>query len=395
LQQGNELKAITLKPREDNRIQNGHLWVFSNEIQSALKDYEPGEIVAVQNADGHFLGIGYVNPHSLISIRLLTTQEQEIDYQFFEQRMQSARQRRQNYYADSKSYRVVYGESDGLPGLVIDRYEDYFVVQSLTCGIERQLDVIVQAMKNIFSPIAIVARQDSAIRKLENLELSKQVLFGTLPEFVTVDIEGMAYSLDLLNGQKTGFFLDQKENHLLTRHFVKDKKVLDCFSYVGGWALNAARFGAREVVGLDSSESAIQRAEESARLNQLTHCTFKNADVFDELKAINDRKETFDVIILDPPAFAKSRAQIKEAIKGYREINRRAAKALNKNGILITCSCSHAVDHETFRNTVSQGILAAGRNAILLDQRTQAKDHPILMTMRETEYLKCLVLEIL
>ncbi len=388
------MKSIKLRNNHDSRIQNGHLWIFSNEIASNLKDYEPGEIVELQDAEGHFLGIGYVNPHSLISVRLLTRSHEEINYGFFEDRIRSAWRRRQNYYGNSKSYRVVFGESDGLPGLVLDKYENYFVLQSLTCGIERQLDVILEVIRKLFDPAAVVARLDSSVRKLENLELSKKVLFGTLPEWVTVDIEEMKYKLDLLDGQKTGFFLDQRENHLLTRNVVKDKRVLDCFSYIGAWALHAARFGAREVIGLDISEPAILQCEENARVNHVNNCSFKKVDVFDELKAINERKEQFDVIILDPPAFAKSRSQLKDAVKGYREINRRAAKALNENGILITCSCSHAVEEETFRNTVLQGILSAGKNAVLLDRHTQAKDHPVLMTMRETEYLKCMVLEV-
>ncbi len=388
------MKPIILKPEQERRIQNGHLWIFSNEIKSNLKDYEPGELVEIRNSEQAFIGIGYVNPHSLISVRVLTRVIEEIGFDFFEKRIRTAYARRQFDYPGSVSYRVVFGESDGLPGLVVDKYGDYLVLQSHAYGIEKHLTTIIEVLKKVFSPAAIVARLDTGVRQLEHLELKKEVVFGDLPEFVTVNIEGLQYKLDLMNGQKTGFFLDQKENHSSTSKYVANKKVLDCFCYVGGWSLHAARFGASSVTGLDKSEQAIRLCRENASLNGITNCDFKQADVFDELKEINERKEKFDVIILDPPAFAKSRTQIKDAIKGYREINRRAAKALNDGGILYTCSCSHVIDPETFRNIVFQGLYGAGKNAILLENKTQAKDHPILLSMRETEYLKCLVLQV-
>ena len=388
------MKPITLKPEQERRIQNGHLWIFSNEIKSNLKDYEPGELVEIRNSEQAFIGIGYVNPHSLISVRVLTRQIEEIDETFFEKKIFAAHNKRLFDYPDSKSFRLVFGESDGLPGLVVDKYEDFLVVQSTAFGIEKHLDVIYEVLKKLFNPKAIVARLDTQVRQLEHLEIKKEVVFGQLPPMVNVNIEGLTYKLDLLHGQKTGFFLDQKENHTSTAKYVKDKKVLDCFCYVGGWSLNAARFGASSVIGLDKSEQAITQCRDNAELNHIQNCTFKQADVFDELKDINERKEQFDVIILDPPAFAKSRAHIKDAIKGYREINRRAAKALTDGGILYTCSCSHVIDPETFRNVVFQGLYGAGKNAILLENRTQAKDHPVLLSMRETEYLKCLVLQV-
>jgi 23S rRNA (cytosine1962-C5)-methyltransferase len=388
------VKPITLKPEQERRIQNGHLWIFSNEIKSNLKEYEPGELVEIRNSEQAFIGIGYVNPHSLISVRVLTRKPENIDFEFFEKRIQAANAKRLFDYPDSQSFRMVFGESDGLPGLVVDKYEDFLVIQSTAYGMEVHLPLIVEVLKKLFNPKAIVARLDTQVRQLEHLELKKEVVYGTLPEFVTVNIEGLQYKLDLINGQKTGFFLDQKENHISTEKYVKDKSVLDCFCYVGGWSLNAARFGARQVTGLDKSESAIFQCRDNAEINQIKNCNFKQADVFDELKAINEAKEKFDVIILDPPAFAKSRTQIKDAIKGYREINRRAAKALNDGGILFTCSCSHVIDPETFRNIVFQGLYGAGKNAILLENKTQAKDHPVLLSMRETEYLKCMVLQV-
>ncbi|NUM79555.1 class I SAM-dependent rRNA methyltransferase [bacterium] len=388
------MKTIQLKPKNDARVRNGHLWIFSNEIQSNLKGFEPGEIVEVADHNGYFIGDGYANPHSLIAVRLLTRQHATIDGHFIFERIREAAERRKYLVPEARCYRLVFGESDFLPGLVIDRYEEFFVVQSLTAGIERMLPWIYEAIKKLFNPKGIVERNDSSIRKLEHLELNKKIVAGDVSEKVNVDIDGLTFKLDLVNGQKTGFFLDQRENQKLTRAYVKDKRVLDCFSHVGGWSLNAARFGAREVIGLDISETAANQCREHAEINGLQQCSFKAVNVFDELKKINDAKERWDVIILDPPAFAKSRSEVKDAIKGYREINRRAAKALTDGGILITCSCSHAIDPETFRNTVQQGLVSAGRDAVLLEIHGQPKDHPIHLSMRETEYLKCLVIQV-
>jgi len=388
------MNTIRLKPKHDQRIKSGHLWIFSNEIADNLNSYEAGAIVEVINSEGHFIGMGYVNPHSLISVRLLSRIKEAVDVAFLKTRIQSAWSKRILKHPDSSCYRVVFGESDFLPGLVIDKYGDYLVIQSLTSGMDRQLETITAILIELFRPAAIVARNDVQVRKLENLDLYKRVIYGDLPEPVEAEIEGLIYSLSLLNGQKTGFFLDQRENHTAIKDYVHGASVLDCFSYVGGWSLNASRFGAKSVIGLDVSDAAIQQCRVNVQKNNLSNCEFRTVDVFDELKRLNDQREQFDVIILDPPAFAKTRAEVKDAIRGYREINRRAAKALTDGGILITCSCSHVIDTETFRNTVGQGILSAGKNAILLEERKQARDHPILLSMRETQYLKCLVLQV-
>lgn len=385
--------TVKLKSGHDRRVRNGFAWIFSNEIAGSLKAYEPGSIVEVMDANGYYVGAGYINPHALISVRMLTWQQEPIDASWLDRRLKTAWERRKPYYETTSAYRLVFGESDGLPGLVVDRYGEFLVVQSTTLGMDLLLPGVFECLKERCSPSAIVLRQDSQARKLENLTLGQSVVHGHLPERVEVAISGLRYRLDLLNGQKTGFFLDQKENQYFARRFAQGKRVLDCFTHLGGWALNAAQAGASEVIGLDISEPAITDARENASLNGQS-ISFKKADVFDELKRINDARETFDMIVLDPPAFAKGRSQATEAIKGYREINRRAAKALSPGGILITCSCSQAVDPETFRNTVSQGILSAGRRALLIESLTQPPDHPILLTMRETEYLKCLILEI-
>lgn len=389
------MKTVQLRSGHDHRLQNGHLWIFSNEIKDPLKSYEPGEVVQITDTKGYPVGIGYINPYSLIAVRILSFKPLTIDTFFFQTRIRAAQARRNLFYSDKTSYRLVFGESDFLPGLVIDRYDDFLVVQILTAGMQRFRDIIVDVLKQEFSPKAIVLRNDSNVRKLENLSLETGVVYGECPEFITAQIEGLSFSLDILHGQKTGFFLDQKENHAYVRHFTSGKRVLDCFTHLGGWAIHAALGGATEVIGLDISEPAITQCRIHAEINHATSCQFKCVDVFDELKAINDRRESFDVIVLDPPAFAKSKSQVKEAIKGYREINRRAAKAIPSGGYLFTCSCSQAIDPETFRNTVFQGITAAGRQALLLEERTQPKDHPVLMSMRETQYLKCLVIQII
>jgi 23S rRNA (cytosine1962-C5)-methyltransferase len=308
------------------------------------------------------------------------------------ERIERAINRRKSLLNDMSVGRMVYGESDGLPGLVVDRYDRYVVVQVLTAGMERKLEEILDAVDGTLSPDAVILRNDASSRKLEGLELTSRIVRGSAR--VNVTIEEIRYELDLLDGQKTGFFLDQRFNHTLTRGRVDGKRVLDMFSYVGAWSLQAGRSGASYVLGIDSSTFAVESSRRHAVDNGLTMCEFRQADAFDALKSINDAQETFDVIILDPPAFAKSRAEVKDAIRGYREINRRAAKALTDGGMLVTCSCSHVIEPETFRNTVLQAVTSAGRNAWLIEQRSQSPDHPILLSMRETEYLKCLVLKV-
>lgn len=385
------MKTVKLRPKE--KIETGHYWIFSNQIQSSLKLFSPGEIVNVTDSDNHYLATGYINPNSLIAVRILSRSESATDYPFFEKKIIRALESRSSVAAETGCYRLVFGESDGLPGLVIDRYADFFVLQSFTAGMDRLTPVIQDVIVNRFQPKAIILRNDSLFRNHEKIEIYRNVIYGIYDKPVRVKMHGIDYELDLLDGQKTGFFLDQRENQLRVKSYVKGKRVLDCFSYVGGWSLNAAKYGASEVTGLDISEKAVEQCRRHAELNDFKNCVFHKRDVFDALKTMNENKTLFDVIILDPPAFVKSRAEIKDAVRGYREINRRAAKALSEGGILITCSCSHLVDRDAFRNTVLQGITAAGREAILLEQRTQAADHPILLSMRETEYLKCMIVQ--
>ncbi len=385
------MKTVILRPKE--KVDHGHYWIFSNQIQTSMKIFTPGEIVEVTDAENHFIGRGYINPNSLIAVRLLTRKEEPVDDAFLERRLRKAFRRRETICTGTDCCRLVFGESDGLPGLVIDRYSDDFVMQSFTVGMDAMIPAVAGVLMNAFKPRSIVLRNDSLFRNHEKIDIYRKVIYGIYDQPVRVVMHGIEYELDLLNGQKTGFFLDQRENQLRIKSYVKGKRVLDCFSYVGGWSLNAAKHGASEVSGLDISEKAVEQCRRHAELNSFSNCVFHKRDVFDALKTMNENKTLFDVIILDPPAFVKSRAEIKDAVRGYREINRRAAKALTDGGVLITCSCSHLIDRDAFRNIVLQGITAAGREAILLEQQTQAADHPILLSMRETEYLKCMILQ--
>jgi 23S rRNA (cytosine1962-C5)-methyltransferase len=384
------MKTVQLKPKEDRRIRRGHPWIFSNELER-VSGYEPGELVDVLDAAGRFLGRGYINPKSLISVRLLTRQHETIDAAFLQKRVAAAHALRIDL-GFKDSFRAFFSESDGLPGLIVDKYADVLVVQSLTAGIDRMLDDVLAALRNEYAPRAIVLKNDAAVRALEGLVQEVRVAEGTIDGPVVIDESGIKYSVDLLEGQKTGFFFDQAENRLALKDYVKGQRVLDCFCYVGAWALSASKFGASEVTGVDISARAIALAQENAALNGL-NTQFRTADVFDELRELDRAKERFGCIILDPPAFVKSRAKVREAIKGYKEINLRAMKLLEPGGVLVTCSCSHHVDEALFHEMLIDAAHSAGREARVMEMRTQARDHPVLLAVPETQYLKCAILK--
>lgn len=384
------MRTVHLKQKEDRRILRGHPWVFSNELREIPKDHSPGEIVDVLDASGRFIGRGTINPHTLIAIRILTRRQEEIDGEFFRRKIATARALR-TMLGFGDSFRAVFSEGDGLSGLIVDKYGDTLVVQSSTAGIDRMLDVIIAALKDEYSPQAIVLRNDTASREIEGLSQETRVVFGEVASRVTIEESGISYLVDVLGGQKTGFFFDQRENRLALKDYVRGRRTLDCFCYVGAWALSAARFGASEVMGIDASEKAIALASENAARNGL-EARFKTADVFDELRILEKQRERFGCIILDPPAFVKSRAKVREALKGYKEINLRAMRLLEHGGVLVTCSCSHHIDQDLFREMLIDAAHSAGRQARILEMRTQARDHPILLAARETQYLKCAIL---
>jgi 23S rRNA (cytosine1962-C5)-methyltransferase len=384
--------ALHLKQKEDRRIVRGHPWIFSNELKELPKDLIPGEITDVLDSSGKFVCRGYVNPRSLIAVRILTRHKETIDREFLRGRIAAAREHRKAF-GFGESYRAVFSEGDGLPGLIVDKYADTLVIQSLTAGIDRMLEDVLAVLEDQYSPKAVVLRNDSGSRELEGLVQEKSVVRGEVAGPISIEESGITYLVDVLEGQKTGFFFDQRENRLALKDYVRNRRTLDCFCYVGAWALSAERFGAPEVIGIDSSEKAINLARSNAARNNAA-VTFKTADVFEELRMLEKSRERFGCIILDPPAFVKSRSKVREALKGYKEINLRAMKLLDSDGVLVTCSCSHHIDQELFREMLIDAAYSAGKRARILEMRSQARDHPILLAAKETQYLKCAILAI-
>jgi 23S rRNA (cytosine1962-C5)-methyltransferase len=386
---------LHLRPGHERRIRSGHPWVFSNEIQRIEGSVEPGTAAQVLSAGNELLGTAYYNPHSLIAARILSRAAADIDTaDFFLDRIGHALAHRRTLYGDAGALRLVHGEGDHLPGLVVDRYQDVLAVQFLTLGMEHRRDLILAALKNLLQPRAIVARNNAAVRELEGLPQQVELLYGSLPEPLEIIEHGLRFRVDILGGQKTGHFLDQKENHLALQNRVEDQRVLDLFCYSGSWAIHAARFGAAEVLGVDISPTAVALAEANAQLNfQESTCRFVQADVFELLRRLRQEKHRFGTIILDPPAFVKSRKRLPEAIKGYLTINRRAMELLASGGYLFTCSCSHHMDRDTFLHTIRHASRQAGREMRLVEMRGQSFDHPVLLSCPETEYLKCAVLQ--
>jgi 23S rRNA (cytosine1962-C5)-methyltransferase len=386
------MRTIRLKKHEERRLLRGHPWVFSNELEPLAADITAGELVDVLDRRGAFVGRGYVNPRSLIAVRLLTRKQEDIDERFLTNRIAEARRLR-DWLGFGNAYRAVFSEGDGLPGLIVDRYADTLVVQSLTAGMDRLIVPVMAALRAVYEPATIVLRNDVASRELEGLVQEKQVVFGATDGLVTIEESGLTYRVDVLQGQKTGFFFDQRENRLAMSGLVKGRRTLDCFCYVGAWALTAEKHGASDVMGIDASEKAVELAAGNAALNGLK-ATFMTGDVFDALRRFERQKEHFGCVILDPPAFVKSRAMVREALKGYKEINLRAMRLLEDGGILVSCSCSHHIDESLFREMLIDAAYSAGRQARLLELRTQSRDHPILLAARETQYLKCAIMVI-
>jgi 23S rRNA (cytosine1962-C5)-methyltransferase len=377
-----------------SRILAGHLWVFSNELATSPKGFEAGSLVELRDRKDVFLGIGYINPHSLIAVRILTRQKEEIDADFFKGRILDAIEYRKRFVGDANSFRVIFSEGDFLPGLIVDKYGDCLSVQILTMGMERWTDTLTDLLDGIMSPSAIVLRNDSSSRLLEGLTQEKRVVKGTLDTLPVIREDSLLFEIDPLSGQKTGFFLDQRENRIAFAKLAGGGKGLDLFCYAGAWSIHLAGRDA-EVIGVDDSDRVLERARQNAAMNRLSHrCTFKKADVFEFLKEEVAAKTRYDFIVLDPPSFVKSKTKVKDALRGYREINAQAMRLLKKRGRLATSSCSYHIDKESFLDMVRAAARDAGREARLSEMRSQAKDHPILLSMPETEYLKCAFLEI-
>ena len=380
--------------RKTSRVLDGHLWIFSNELLESPRNYESGSFVEVYDRQNNFMGIGYINPNSLISIRLLTRKKEDIDADFFRRRILDAIDYRKRFCIDNNSCRIVFSEGDFLPGLIIDKYNDCIVAQFLTLGIDKIGDMILNLLDEIFSPSSIVLRNDSQIRLLEGLALEKKIVKGAPDPLPVITEEGVTIEIDPMRGQKTGFFLDQRENRIALSRYFSGGIGLDLFCYSGAWGLHLAKKGA-DITFIDESETALSIARNNAKLNNLeSRCGFVKKDVFNFLHEEVEAGNTYDFIVLDPPAFVKSKAKIKEAVKGYREINSMAMRLVKKGGIIATSSCSHHIERALFLDILRDAAKDAGKTARLIEYRYQSKDHPILLSVPETEYLKCAFLEV-
>ena len=391
---------VTLKKGEGRTIKAGGAWVFNNEIETITGRFHNGDLVIVHDFDGYPMGKGYINQNSKIRVRLLTRHvNQEIDESFFQMRLQNAWNYRKDT-VDTSSCRLVFGEADFLPGIVIDKYEDVLVMECLTLGMERYKEQLANLMKQILQKDGIqirgvYERSDAKEREKEGLSRVKGFIGAEFDTNVEITENGVRYMVDVVNGQKTGFFLDQKYNRLAIQKLCKGKRVLDCFTHMGTFALNAGIAGASEVTGLDISEFAVEQATENAKRNSLSDTvTFRAANVLDELPKLAAAGEKYDVVILDPPAFTKSRQATKNAIKGYREINMKGLKLVKDGGYLATCSCSHFMTQELLAKTIREAARATHKRLRQVEFKTQAPDHPILWAAEESYYLKFYIFQV-
>lgn len=382
-----------LKPTRERRVEQGHPWVFRSDIDRVEKTANPGDVVDLHAARGKFLGRAYYNPASMITLRMLTREDEPIDRDFFYRRVQRAYDYRKAF-CDINSCRLIYGESDFLPALIVDKFADVCVMQSLALGIDRYKDILCDAIMDITGCRGIYQRDDVPVRELEGLPLETGFLRGEFDTTVEMRENGIRFLVDVAHGQKTGFFLDQKENRASLAPIVRGKQVLDCFTHTGSFALHAAKFGAEHVTGVDISEDACAIARKNAELNELTNVDFVAENAFDLLRRCYDEKTHYDVIILDPPAFTKTRQAVEGALRGYKEINLRAMKILPPGGFLVTCSCSQHVSEQAFTEMLLNAARDAHRQVRIVEERTQGKDHPILLGAPETRYLKFFVLQV-
>lgn len=391
---------VTLKKGEGRMLKSGGLWIFDNEIGSVSGGFENGDIVAVHDFDGYGLGKGFINQNSKIRVRMLTrNHSQEIDDAFLRMRVQNAWDYRKKV-SDTGSCRIIFGEADFLPGLVVDKFSDVLVVQSLALGIDRLKERILTLLKEVLAGDGIVIRgvyerSDAKVRRQEGMELYKGFVGEPFDTNVEIEENGVHYMVDVKDGQKTGFFLDQKYNRRAIQRLSRDARVLDCFTHTGSFALNAGLGGARSVLGVDASESGVEQARLNARLNGMEdRVKFICRDVFELLPELEGKGEKFDVLILDPPTFTKSRNSVKNAVKGYREINLRAMKLVRDGGFLATCSCSHFMTYELFTQTIHQAARNVHKRLRQVEYRTQAPDHPILWAAEESYYLKFYIFQV-
>ncbi len=387
---------LILKRGEDRRVRGGHPWIFSNEVEAYEGAIEDGGLVDVVDTRGAFLGRAYVNRHSLICARMLTRRRDAIDKAFFVRRLERAQRLRETVYAGEEAVRMVYGESDQLPGLVVDRYGDYLSVQVLTRGMQAQQEFVREALEEVFAPRGAVLVADSPLRQLEGLELERRVWWGDVPERVPVMVGGFALEVDLVGGQKTGLFLDQRENRKRAETRAKGRRALDMFCYHGEWSLHMARGGAESVLAIDSSEPALGIAAGNIeRAGFEDRITLQRSHAFDTIRRMDRENERFGIVVVDPPALIKSKRNMAQGARAYRELNRAAMGLLEEDGILVTCSCSHHLDDSLFQQVLLEAARLAKRPMRVLEWAGEAPDHPRLLAVPETHYLKCAVLQAL
>lgn len=392
--------VVTLKKGEGRTLKAGGMWIYDNEIESVMGSFENGDVVEVRDFDGYGLGCGYINTKSKITVRMLSRRKDTvIDAAFLERRVRDAWNYRKDTI-DTSSCRVIFGEADFLPGIVVDKFSDVLVVESLALGIDRWKLTIIEALKKVMAEDGITIRgvyerSDAKVRLQEGMELVKGFIGEPFDTKVEILENGVRYIVDVEDGQKTGFFLDQKNNRAAIHRLCRGKKVLDCFTHTGSFALNAGAAGAESVLGVDASQLAVDRAAENAKRNGLEETVrFQCADVFEFLPKLEAEGEMFDVVILDPPAFTKSRNSVKNAVKGYREINLRGMKLVRDGGFLVTCSCSHFMDPDLFSKTIREAASGAHKRLRQVEFRTQGPDHPILWAADQSYYLKFYIVQV-
>lgn len=388
---------VVLKRGRDQRLRSGHAWVYAGEVERVEGKPAPGEIVALRNSAGHFLGQGYYNPASQIIVRRLTEGDEPVDREFFRRRLAKALSLRQTVLPGATSCRLVFGEGDGLPGLIVDRFEDCLVLQTLTLGMDVRQPMLSELLAELVAPAGILSRNDAPVRRLEGLPLYQRVVYGECPTELRIRENDLWFWVDLAGGQKTGYFFDHKLNRRALAGYVQPgARVLDPFCYTGSFAVHAAAYGAAEVWASDISGEAVALAERNAKANGFAEAIrCRTANGFDLLRQADQDDERFDLVILDPPAFTKSKHTVEAALRGYKEINLRGLKLLGPGGILVTCSCSHHLDEALFREVVADAATDAHRRLRLREWRGQSPDHPILVGVPETQYLKCGLYEVL
>ena len=386
------MAGIVIKPRA--RILHGHDWVFSSEVLKVFGKPNDGDVISLKDGRDHLIGSAIYNSKSQIVARRFSRRKQDLDLDFFKRRIAQAAEYRDRRNVDPKLRRIVWSESDGLPGVIIDRYGDHFVLQTLTLAMDMRKELIAAAMVELFGAVTIIERNDPPIRKAEKLDLHSGILRGDAATKITIDIDGVKFAIDLLHGQKTGFYLDQKQNYGTLGRLAQGRRVLDCFSNQGGFALACAKADAREVTGVEENSENISAAKRNAELNR-SSVNWIEQDVFHFLRGSEKSGAQFDLIVLDPPSFTKAKGGLRDALRGYRELHVRAFKLLSRDGLLATFSCSHHVNEAVFAEAIADALVDARRSARKLRRFEQALDHPVLPTLPETEYFKGFLLEMM